>query len=225
MHEGWQRPWNNDPEARARAQETKDRAAIAASTLGRWPANVVLDEEAAAVLDEQSGELTSGAMKRPYANTGHSLGAPSGATRAVHESNAGGASRFFYTAKASRSERNAGIEQIEKRVSVQSNGAKAAIERGDTEYLTGDTFGFNKVSQVRNNHPTVKPVDLMRWLVRLVTPEGGTVLDPFMGSGTTGCAAVVEGRHFCGIEKEQEYIELAKARILATPLPLFGAPE
>jgi DNA modification methylase len=64
-----------------------------------------------------------------------------------------------------------------------------------------------------NVHPTVKPIDLMRWLVRLVTPPGGTVLDPFVGSGTTGCAAVLEGFDFIGIEREAEYVEIAKARI------------
>ena len=65
----------------------------------------------------------------------------------------------------------------------------------------------------RNTHPTVKPIDLMRWLVRLITPPGGTCLDPFAGSGSTGCAAVLEGFDFIGIEREAEYVEIAKARI------------
>jgi len=65
----------------------------------------------------------------------------------------------------------------------------------------------------RNHHPTVKPVDLMRWLVRLVTPPGGTVLDPFAGSGTTGCACAVEGFEFVGIEREPEYADIARQRV------------
>lgn len=69
------------------------------------------------------------------------------------------------------------------------------------------------VVKVRNHHPTVKPVALMRWLVRLVTPPGGIVLDPFMGSGTTGIAALQEGRAFVGIEREPEYHAIAEARI------------
>jgi DNA modification methylase len=141
---------------------------------GRWPANVILDEEAAVALDLQTGTLKSGAMRKPYeyTNTGHSLGAPSGHTRQIHEANEGGASRFFYTAKASRSERGEG-----------------------------------------NTHPTVKPVSLMRWLVRLVTPPGGLVLDPFCGSGTTGVAAVREGFSFTGVERDAEYVEIARRRI------------
>jgi len=87
----------------------------------------------------------------------------------------GGASRFFYCAKASKRERNAG--------------------------------------NVTNVHPTVKPIDLMRYLVRLVTPKGGTVLDPFTGSGTTGIAAVLEGMTFIGFEQSEKYARIADARI------------
>ena len=71
----------------------------------------------------------------------------------------------------------------------------------------------NVVLPVRNAHPTVKPISLMRWLVRLVTPPGGTVLDPFTGSGTTGCAAALEGMEFVGCEMTPEYVPLAEARI------------
>ena len=94
----------------------------------------------------------------------------------------GTAARFFYCAKASKSDRGAG-----------------------------------------NNHPTVKPTDLMRYLCRLVTPPGGIVLDPFMGSGSTGKAAALEGFQFIGIEREAEYCEIAKARIAAVDVGLFGA--
>jgi site-specific DNA-methyltransferase (adenine-specific) len=111
---------------------------------GRFPANIIFDEDAGQLLDEQSG-------------------------------NSGGASRFFYCPKAAKKDRNEG--------------------------------------DVSNNHPTVKPTDLMRYLINLVTPPNGTILDPFMGSGSTGKAAVKCGVNFIGIEKEQEYMEIASARI------------
>jgi DNA modification methylase len=129
---------------------------------GRWPANVVLDEDAAGMFPE---------------------------------------SRFFYTAKASRKEREAGLESV----------AVKAVHRygsGIGEGLDPDAPAMN-----RNHHPTVKPIALMRWLCRLVTPKGGVVLDPFTGSGTTGCAAVLEGFRFVGIEREPEYVEIAQKRI------------
>jgi site-specific DNA-methyltransferase (adenine-specific) len=150
-------------------------------TVGRWPANVVLDEEAARLLDEQTGTLTSGiavqrnrndaanrAVYGKYANP---------ACEDVGYSDSGGASRFFYCAKASARERSEGLD--------------------------GE----------RNAHPTVKPLAFMRWLVRLVTPPGGLVLDPFAGSGTTGVAALSEGMRFVGVEREAEYVQIARARI------------
>jgi site-specific DNA-methyltransferase (adenine-specific) len=109
---------------------------------GRFPANIIFDEEAGQLLDEQSDK----------------------------------ASRFFYCPKSAKKDRGEGIELI-------------------------------------NNHPTVKPTDLMRYLINLVTPPNGTILDPFMGSGSTGKAAVRCGVNFIGIEKEQEYMDIASARI------------
>ena len=148
---------------------------------GRWPANVLLDEEAARMLDEQSG-ITRGDSRagtdkvgrRPggFFNTGSDSGDGVPCARVYADS--GGASRFFYVAKASRSEREAGL----------------AAE-----------------------HPTVKPLALMRWLVRLVTPPGGIVLDPFAGSGTTLLAAREEGFDAVGIEREENYAEIARRRL------------
>jgi DNA modification methylase len=171
------------------------------SPAGRWPANVCLDPEAAAILDEQTGDL------------GQSLGGGRGISRsweggpvgAVPEpqgfGDSGGASRFLYVAKASSAERNAGLDGFER--AITDDGRQTPI---DNPYLRGET-------ERRNVHPTVKPIELMRWLVRLVTPPGGTVLDPFTGSGTTGCAAVLEGFRFVGCEREPEYAEIARARI------------
>jgi DNA modification methylase len=114
----------------------------------------------------------------------------------------GGASRFFYTAKASGTERNAGLGDLPER-DVHRYGAGVGAEgRGES----GGALD-------RNHHPTVKPVDLMRWLVRLVTPRGGTVLDPFCGSGTTGIAARLERFAFVGVERDADYADIARRRI------------
>jgi site-specific DNA-methyltransferase (adenine-specific) len=147
-------------------------AGWSAST-GRWPANVILDEEAAQMLDAQSG----------------------------HD-----ASRFFYVAKASRAEREAGLDGMKVQI-AQSTGMS-----GDSMPLRQN--GTERKTPMRaNHHPTVKPITLMRYLVRLVTPPGGTVLDPFMGSGSTGCAAMLEAMQFIGIELSAEYLEIARRRI------------
>jgi DNA modification methylase len=113
--------------------------------------------------------------------------------------------RFFYCAKASKRDRDEGLEGFEKR-------------QMDTDGESRNQAGFNSADRPSmlpraNFHPTVKPTDLMRYLCRLVTPPNGTVLDPFMGSGSTGKAAMLEGFNFIGIEREAEYIEIAKARI------------
>jgi len=127
----------------------------------------------------------------------------------------GSAARFFYCAKASKDDRDEGCEEILTKAFGQSNGAKAALARSETAYQENDAVstGLNTIKLRRNNHPTVKPTDLMRYLCKLVTPPGGVVLDPFMGSGSTGKAAVLEGFQFIGIEREAEYVEIARARI------------
>lgn len=129
--------------------------------------------------------------------------------RARHD--IGGASRFYYCAKPSREERDMGCYDLQPRQRDESR------KDGDP----GGDNPRNRGLQPRGNfHPTVKPVELMRWLVRLVTPPNGVVLDPFLGSGTTGMACVYEQRQFIGIEREAEYIEIAKRRIAAVA-PLF----
>lgn len=115
----------------------------------------------------------------------------------------GGASRFFYCAKTSKSERELGLEDQESKTVKDGRKAKA-----DNPRLRGET-------ERKNTHPTVKPISLMSWLVRLVTPQGGTVLDPFTGSGSTGCATVQEGFNFVGCELEEEYVNIARLRIEA----------
>ena len=175
------------------------------AALGRWPANVVLDEEAAAMLDEQSGErpgFSSGGTRGAGFRSEYVGGDSRERTLAAQTFNdSGGASRFFYVAKASRAERNAGLEGFEaERVEGMNHSPR---DHGEVR----DHIG------ARNHHPTVKPIALMRWLARLVTPPGGLVLDPFAGSGTTGIACALEGFEFTGCEQDADYAKIAEARI------------
>ena len=126
--------------------------------------------------------------------------------------------RFFYCPKTSGSERNQGLDDFETKMMGMSNGARSKGEG----YDKGQGIGLNKVIERKNTHPTVKPVELMKYLCRLVTPKGGIVLDPFMGSGSTGMAAKNEGFDFIGIEREKEYFEICKTRIKkSSPLMEF----
>tara|TARA_B100000287_G_scaffold222435_1_gene209827 strand:+ start:260 stop:1222 length:963 start_codon:yes stop_codon:yes gene_type:complete len=119
--------------------------------------------------------------------------------------------RFFYCPKTAKSERNQGLVEFDDK-QYSHDGRKKSIE---------NPYQRNK-SISKNSHPTVKPVELMKYLCRLVTPKGGTVLDPFMGSGSTGMAAKDEGFDFIGIEREKEYFEISEQRIKTTaPLSEF----
>jgi DNA modification methylase len=181
---------------------------------GRWPANVVLDEDAARLLDEASGDRKGGGyiLDTQHASIGY--GGDDGRRTFPGYSDNGGASRFFYTAKASRSERNAGLDGMPRK--------KAGMMQDDAyEWKGTPEHSPHKTPAAANHHPTVKPLDLMQWLCRLVTPKGGLILDPFCGSGSTGRAAVAEGFRFVGIELDPEYAEIARARINEYA-PLFG---
>ena len=121
----------------------------------------------------------------------------------------GSASRYFYCAKASKKDRDEGLEEFEEKIECD----------GNEECYSADV-PFNRSALPKKNiHPTVKPTELMQYLIRLVTPNGGTVLDPFMGSGSTGKACMYENKernknyNFIGIEKDKEYCEIARARI------------
>ena len=120
----------------------------------------------------------------------------------------GGASRFFYCAKASKSERNLGCEELP---TIQMDWSDR-IKNGDGKFMGTETKSKGEPN-IKNNHPTVKPVKLMQYLVRLVTKKGGICLDPFFGSGTTGIACIKEGMNYIGIEREKDYIKIAEARI------------
>jgi len=156
------------------------------TTEGRWPANIIFDEEAGQILGEQN--------------------------------------RFFYCPKAAKKDRNEGLDEFEDKVKSkilpnrkclicyewENKGAGNGID-----YCKCDEPSYEDltIKTIKNNHPTVKPTDLMRYLINLITPPNGTTLDPFMGSGSTGKAAVRCGVNFIGIEREQEYMDIASARI------------
>lgn len=182
--------------------ETIDRSHHGPPAQGRWPANLLFDEEAAAALDEQ----TAGTRASKPSNTGgkfNATGAFPIESEPVRHDDSGGASRFFYVAKASKSERNRGLEGMPEKASPKFDG-------GDFERGNGNNA---KDQKSQNFHPTVKPIRLMEYLVRMITPPGGRVLDPFMGSGTTGVACARLGFDFIGIEREAQYLEIARKRI------------
>ena len=123
----------------------------------------------------------------------------------------GSAARFFYCAKASKKDRNEGLDGFEAKLKPYGNREEHQIpEGGDSKGSVNDKF---TTLPSANHHPTVKPTSLMQYLVRLVTPPNGIVLDPFLGSGSTGKAAMYEGFNFIGIELTPEYLPIAKARI------------
>jgi DNA modification methylase len=164
-------------------------------TGGRFPANIIFDEEAGKILDEQSGITKSGGKKpnvKEYNKNRGEFVSNMGETYNSYEPNEGGASRFFYCPKASKKDRNDGCDELEEKgyeVNFKESPKQGSIQK----YGMEEALKRLKELKSKNNHPTVKPTDLMAYLVRLVTPKGGTVLDPFMGSGSTGKAAVREG--------------------------------
>lgn len=171
---------------------------------GRFPANFVHDgsDEVVGLFPQTK---SGGGIKANTAGKAGLYGISSNVQKQF-EPDSGSAARFFYCAKASRSERNAGLEGMEEHNLAGHN------KWTDCDYRKGN--GEVTAKPQSNHHPTVKPIELMRYLVRLTkTPTGGIVLDPFMGSGTTGIACVNEGRDFIGIEKEPEYFEIAQKRI------------
>jgi site-specific DNA-methyltransferase (adenine-specific) len=178
---------------------------------GRFPANFIHDgsDEVLELFPEAKGMPRR--ILRRGATTGNSIGSDImyGKGKPLHISEAGygdsgSAARFFYCAKASRAEREAGLDDFDP---------KRESDRIADDLPGGDNPRNRTNTARRNHHPTVKPIALMRYLIRLVTPPDGVVLDPFTGSGTTGIAARLEGFEFVGIEQSAEYAEIAEARI------------
>ncbi len=178
---------------------------------GRFPANIILDEIAGELLDEQSGQSKSSGHKIEKRNNNSKdiFGIKYYHREKSYVDN-GGASRFFYQAKVSKAERNMGLDGFEEKEINFTPGFNSRDENGNIIKSDGTLM---KPIIRKNSHPTVKPVALMTYLCRLVTPANGIVLDPFMGSGSTGKAAIRGGYNFIGIEKEEEYIKISEARI------------
>lgn len=178
---------------------------------GRWPANVVhdgSDDVLSAFPDApgQQGDLQGHAKCRQSPNG--IFGGMRPALDHPARGDTGTAARFFYCAKASKADRDEGMEAFAPKAFVQ-------FQTGNGESGQASSLSDGRDTQYRNIHPTVKPEAVMRWLVRLVTPAGGLVLDPFTGSGSTGKAAVLEGCRFIGCELTAAYVPIAEARIAA----------
>jgi len=179
-------------------------------TQGRFPANIILDEEAGQMLDEQSGETSKGHFPKDNTKGKSIFNTQNLRQEEKWLNDKGGASRFFYCAKASKSERNLGCEDIEPKHIRRDDGQPYGM---NTNELRPNGSQRKEVKPKNNNHPTVKPIKLMEYLIKLVSKEGAVVLDPFLGSGTTGIACAKLNRGFIGIEKEEEYVKIAEARI------------
>ncbi|WP_460138247.1 DNA-methyltransferase [Pseudomonas sp. S2_A10] len=219
--EGWARPWMDDAEHvaahNAKVTVNVDRA----SRLGRWPANLIHDgsPEVIAAFPNAPGQLaaastsdTQRAGLNVYGNMKRGRGAEASASSenagvvgfhmrpGARRLDSGSAARFFYCAKTSRKDRNEGLLSSDA-PAVAKDATMRDCENAEWSTRNG------------NSHPTVKPTDLMAYLLRLVTPAGGVALDPFMGSGSTGKAAMREGFQFIGCEIDEQYAAIARARI------------
>ena len=182
------------------------------ANVGRWPANMIHDGSEEVLVGFPQAPGQQGDLKetgRPRPSSGRFGDMPPPHAHAARIETDKSAARFFYCPKASKKDRDEGLDRFRT----------VTVFKGTHEGRNLDNpkchLGGMQSATGKNTHPTVKPTDLMRYLCRLVTPPNGTVLDPFMGSGSTGKAAMLEGFNFIGIEREAEYIEIAKARIEA----------
>ena len=178
---------------------------------GRWPSNVILDEYTAELVDQQSGDVKGKIGVKKISAYTFTVGEKQ--TGNKYESQAGlgdsgGASRFFYIAKANKRDRNEGLDGLEE----ASSSVMVDREEGSAG-MNSPRAGAGRTGGAKNFHPTVKPTDLMRQLIRLVTPLGGVVIDPFTGSGSTGKAAILEGMQFIGCELTPDYLPIIQGRI------------
>lgn len=162
------------------------------------------------MLDQQSGVSKSSKSVMGSANNGNNEGRYNWNNGDKNDfkserghNDKGGASRFFYNAKVSKAERNMGLDEFDEKI---IEGRDPGQDERSVAYKP------RPISQ-KNTHPTVKPVSLMTYLCRLITPENGIILDPFMGSGSTGIAAQLEGFRFVGMEMDEDYMKIAEARI------------
>jgi site-specific DNA-methyltransferase (adenine-specific) len=166
---------------------------------GRFPANFIHDgsDEVLQLFPDSKSSKTKTNDDRMNHNKSMFIDGVHNAENSYDDS--GSAARFFYCAKANKKDRNEGLDGFD------------TVVAGGMQGRSDGSLG--SITTNKNHHPTVKPTDLMRYLVRLITPPNGTILDPFTGSGSTGKAATLEGFNFIGIEQSAEYVEIATARI------------
>lgn len=188
---------------------------------GRYPANLIHDgsDEVVAMFPDSAG---SGGSVPNVKISGYGDGVVGtgsaeylGGERTLHDCGTGSAARFFYCAKASKRDRNEGLDHFP---AIQTNFAA-----GTGLSKNGDGSPRNQEATAKNPHPTVKPTELMRYLCRLVTPSGGLIIDPFAGSGSAGKAATLEGFQFIGFELDPQYAAIANARIDAARASITGS--
>lgn len=177
-----------------------------------------------AELDRQTDALHSAGFAQTGGNTRNrqaSIFGIGNATRdQIRHDDSGGASRFFYTAKSSRSERDADLDDLDPHT-----GGTLTYRQDGSAGMQSPRAGAGRTSGGRNTHPTVKPLALMQWLVRLITPPGGVVLDLFMGSGSTGVAVLREGFQFVGVDSDPESCAIAVRRVGRALGPLFAGEQ
>lgn len=186
---------------------------ISSSEQGRFPANLIHDgseEVASAFPHTKSAGKTRAASEGSHSGEDGNIFSPGLGGSAMRFGDEGSAARFFYVPKTSKKDRNDGLENFTPKATASSEFRPNHAEKADNGE-DGNPYG--RWTPTQNNHPTVKPTDLMRYLVTMVTPVGGTTLDPFMGSGSTGRGAKLGGFNFIGIELDENYLEIAKARI------------
>jgi site-specific DNA-methyltransferase (adenine-specific) len=177
---------------------------VSSTHAGRFPANLIHDgsDEVLELFPDSKGGAYP-AKRGQAVNTAFASGQETeGGFRKMGD--IGSAARFFYCAKANKTDRNEGLDDF---------APKRDADRIATDGVGGDNPRNRTNTAKVNHHPTVKPTTLMRYLIRLVTPPDGTVLDPFTGSGSTGKAAILEGFRFVGIEQDADYVRIADARI------------
>jgi site-specific DNA-methyltransferase (adenine-specific) len=221
--EGWTRPWMEDAEATAKCAKRSLEATAKAEALGRWPANVIMDEEAGAALDIQSGITKSSGGANGGKLGNRILGKFKNETLSKNAGGLGdirGASRFFYCPKVDRKERESGMENADMKILARSNAAKRMETDGDNQDRAETSNGPNTTPNVVNNHPTLKPIDLTRYLASLILPpprqdnEPRKLLVPFSGAGSEMIGALQAGWDFVvGIEGEADYCDISRLRL------------
>ena len=209
---------NDDPRLGGKGEWKTDKAAkdvysggyagdnIASSPLGRFPANFIHDgsDEVVSLFPDSKG-MSGGGIRKKESDIMPSIQVKGESDNEhLHRNDEGSAARFFYCAKASKRDRDEGLDEFEEQVNPKLC---------DTGYESPMRMDGKPCAKYRNHHPTVKPTTLMQYLCRLITPPNGIVLDPFMGSGSTGKAAMYEGFRFIGIDLDSEYCQIAEARI------------